>query len=86
MCLDALNISRKASLSPGLKCILTILVIIEIGSHPAAHIASQRTVKSPLMEARLAIPDNRPLICLILCIFLIMRGFAACTALMKNTN
>jgi len=47
---------------------------------------SLRTVKSSLMEARLAIPDNRPLICPILCIFLNMRGFEACTALMKSTN
>jgi len=62
MCLDALNVSRKASLSPGLKCILTILVIIDIDSRPAAHIGAQRTVKSSLMEAKLAIPDNRPLI------------------------
>jgi len=39
-----------------------------------------------MMEARLAIPDIRPLVCRILCMFLIMRGFEACTALLKNTN
>jgi hypothetical protein len=54
--------SRKASLSPGLKCILTILVIIEIDSRPVADIGTQRTVNPSLMEAGLAIPDNRPLI------------------------
>ncbi len=62
MCLDALNMSRKASLSPGLKCILTILVIIKIDSRPVAHIGMQRTVKPSLMEAGPAIPDNWPLI------------------------
>jgi hypothetical protein len=36
------------------------------------------------MEARLAIPDNRPLIYPILCIFLNIRGFEACMALMKS--
>jgi hypothetical protein len=36
------------------------------------------------MEARRAIPDNRPLVCRILCMFLIMRGFVAHTALMKK--
>jgi hypothetical protein len=82
--LDALKLSRKASLSPGLKCILTILVIIEIDSRPATHIGTQRTVKTSLMEARLAIPDNRPLIYPILCIFLNLRGFEACMALMKS--
>jgi hypothetical protein len=78
--------SRKASFSPGLKCILTILVIIEIDSRPAAHIGTQRTVRSSLMEARLAMPDNRPLICPILCIFLNMKGFEARTTLMKSKN